>query len=86
MTVAPDADRDVLSAIFAARLSLARKTEEEAIEEARALRRRAIMWLNSNNQREHSFLWFCDVLGVEAGPIRKTIKESRKEVCCENND
>lgn len=72
---APAADRDVLSAIFAARLSLIQKTEDEAAEEARVLRRRAIMWLNSNSQVVGSFMWFCDKLGLEAGVVRRAVKE-----------
>ncbi len=71
----PVVDREVLSSIFASRLSLARKTEEEAIEEARVLRRDATAWVSSDSQRMYSFLWFCDVLDVEAGAMRRAVKE-----------
>lgn len=71
----PAADRDVLAAIFAARLSLVHKTEDEVAEDAQVLRRRAIMWVNDNSQKTHSFRWFCDVLGLEAGDVRKRIRK-----------
>lgn len=74
MTV-PTADREVLSAIFAARLSLIQKTEDEAAEEARVLRRRAIMWFSNNSQVVGSFMWFCDKLDLEAGAVRRAVKE-----------
>jgi len=83
---APVLDHDVLSAIFACRLALARKTEEEAVEEARILHGRAIAWLRSDSQKVHSFRWFCDVLDQDAGVVRKALKISYKEEVNEDYD
>ena len=71
----PAADRDVLASIFASRLSLACKTDDEAAEEARILRRHTATWIDSDSQKVHSFLWFCDVLNLEASAVRRAMKE-----------
>ena len=83
--VAPAADRDVLSAIFASRLSLCQKTEAEAAAEAILLRRQAIMWISNNSQQKYSFTWFCDMLDVEPSAVRKAVR-IEKERSYENND
>ena len=70
-------DREVLSAVFASRVGLAKKTEEEAAAEAVAEHKRCIAWIASNSQREKSFLWFCDSFDLDPGAVRRAIQEKR---------
>lgn len=65
----------MLAAIFASRVSLAQKTEEEAVAEARELHKSAIEWMRADGQRRYSFCWFCDVLGLDAKAVRRVAKE-----------
>lgn len=83
--VAPAADRDVLAAIFASRLSLCQKTEAEAAAEAVLLRRQAVMWISSNSQRKYSFMWFCDMLDVEPGAVRKVVRIEKENSDADND-
>lgn len=76
MTV--DNDREILASIFASRVSLAKKTEDEAAEEARTEHRKALAWVKSPATREKSFLWFCDEFDVEPSAVRRAIQERRK--------
>jgi hypothetical protein len=70
-------DREVLAAVFAARVALAKKTEDEAAEQAREEHRKTIAWIASNSQKERSFLWFCDEFDLDAGAVRRAIQEKR---------
>jgi hypothetical protein len=70
-------DREVLAAVFAARVGLAKKTEEEVVTEARAEYQRTVAWCASNSQREKSFNWFCDEFDLDAGAVRRAIQEKR---------
>lgn len=73
-----DIDRDTLAAIFASRVSLAKRTEEEAVEDARKEYLRTVKWVWSPATKEGSFLWFADEFDLDAGAVRKAIKERRK--------
>jgi hypothetical protein len=70
-------DKEVLAAVFAARVSLAKKTEDEAAEEARLEHRRTIAWVASASQKEQSFIWFCDEFDLDASAVRRAIEEKR---------
>lgn len=70
-------DREVLAAVFAARVSLAKKTEEEAVEQARREHAAAVAWVASNSQKEKSFVWFCDEFDLDTGAVRRAIKEKK---------
>ena len=71
-------DRETLSAVFASRVSLAKRTEDQAAEDARTEHRKTVKWIASNGQKEGSFLWFCDEFDLDAGAVRKAIAERRK--------
>ena len=73
----PQYDREVLAAVFASRVSTAKKTEEEVVAEARAEYARTIAWVANNSQKEKSFLWFCDEFDLDAGAVRRAIQEKR---------
>jgi hypothetical protein len=73
-----DIDRETLAAIFASRVSLAKRTEEEAAEEARTEHRKTIRWVISKKTGEGSFAWFCDEFELDVDSVRKAIQERRK--------
>lgn len=70
-------DKEVLAAVFASRVSLAKKTEDQAAEEARLEHRRTLAWVASNSQKEQSFIWFCDEFDLDASAVRRAIEEKR---------
>lgn len=70
-------DREVLAAILASHVGLAKRTEDEAAEDARTEHRRVLSWLASNSQKEKSFLWFCDEFDLDPGAVRRAIQEKR---------
>lgn len=70
-------DRDVLAAVFAARVALAKKTEDEAAVDARDEHRRCVAWVYNNSQKEKSFTWFCDEFDLDASAVRRAIQEKR---------
>lgn len=70
-------DREVLAAVFASRVGLAKKTAEEAAAEAVAEHTRCLAWIASSSQKEKSFLWFCDEFDLDAGAVRRAIQEKR---------
>lgn len=72
------ADREVLSAIFASRVSLAKKTEDEAVEEARQEWRKTQRWVASTSMKERSFLWFCDEFDLDPSAVRRAIAKRAK--------
>lgn len=70
-------NREVLGAIFASRVQLAKKTEDQAAQEARLEHQRTLAWVESNSQKEKSFLWYCDEFDLEPDAVRRAIKEKR---------
>ena len=70
-------DKEVLAAVFASRVALAKKTEDQAAAEARAEHQRTIAWIASNSQKEQSFCWYCDEFDLDAGAVRRAIEEKR---------
>ena len=70
-------DKEVLAAVFASRVSLAKKTEDQAAAEARLEHQRTIAWVVSNSQKEQSFIWFCDEFDLDASAVRRAIEEKR---------
>ena len=78
MTDVSKIDRDTLAAIFASRVSLAKRTEEEAVEDARREWQKTAKWIASPATREGSFLWMADEFDLDAGAVRRAIAERRK--------
>lgn len=70
-------DREVLAAVFASRVALAKKTADEAAADARVEHQRTVAWVASNSQKEASFAWFCDEFDLDAGAVRRAILEKR---------
>lgn len=66
-------DRATLAAVFAARVNLAKISEEQAIEDARDEWRRTQTWVKSPSKKPGSFLWFCDTFEHDAGAVRRAI-------------
>ena len=73
-----EVDRETLAAIFASRVSLAKRTEDEAAADAREEHRKTMKWIASPARVEKSFLWFCDEFELEADSVRKAIKDRLK--------
>ena len=73
-----EADRETLAAIFASRVTLAKKTEDQAAEDARAEHRKTVAWVQAGKKSEGSFLWFCEEFDLDAGAVRRAITEKRK--------
>jgi len=72
-----EVDRETLAAIFASRVSLAKRTEDEAAQDARIEHQKTIAWIASPSKKEKSFLWFCDEFDLDAGAVRKAIAEKK---------
>lgn len=70
-------DREILAAVFASRVSLAKKTESEAASEAVAEWNKTQKWIASASQKEGSFLWFCMEFDLDAGSVRRAVQEKR---------
>ena len=70
-------DREVLAAVFAARVQLAKKSLERVLEEAAEEHTRALAWVQSNSKKEKSFLWYCDEFELEPDAVRRAIREKR---------
>ena len=73
-----EVDRETLAAIFASRVSLAKRTEDEAAADAREEHRKTLAWIASPSKKEKSFLWFCDEFELEASAVRKAVKDRVK--------
>ena len=73
-----EVDRETLAAIFASRVSLAKRTEDEAANDARLEHQKAVAWIASPSKKEKSFLWFCDEFDLDAGAVRRAVQERRK--------
>lgn len=74
----PEVDNDILAATFAARVQLAKETEEEAVAAGRAEWHRTQKWVASSSRQSGSFLWFCDEFDLDADAVRRAIREKRK--------
>jgi hypothetical protein len=72
-----DSDLETLRAVFASRVQFAKKTVEEALEDARKEHRNVLDWVRSNSTKEGSFCWYCDIFDLEADAVRRAIKEKR---------
>lgn len=73
-----EVDRETLAAVFASRVSLAKRTEEQAVEDARAEHQKTVKWVVSPSQKEGSFIWFCGEFDLDVAAVRKAIQEKRK--------
>jgi hypothetical protein len=73
-----EVDKQVLAATFAARVSLAKLSEEEAVGQAKVEWQKTQKWVASESHREGSFLWFCDDFDLDPSAVRRAIKEKRK--------
>ena len=71
-------DRETLAAIFASRVSLAKRTEDEAAQDARTEHQKTMIWLASNSKAEGSFRWMCDEFGLDASAVRRAIAEKKQ--------
>ena len=72
-----DADRETLAAIFASRVSLAKKTEDEAAADARLDWRRTQAWVKSPATKRGAFLDLCDEFDIEPSAVRRAIAERK---------
>jgi hypothetical protein len=70
-------DKEVLAAVFASRVSLAKEDKQTVIDKAVLEWERTLLWIASNSQKEKSFLWFCDEFDLDAGAVRRAIEERR---------
>ena len=71
-------DKQVLRAVFASRVQLAKLTAHEAIQQAETEWQKTQLWVASNSEKEGSFRWYCDEFEMDAGAVRRAIKEKRK--------
>ena len=78
MSDATTVDRDTLAAIFASRVSLAKKTEKQAVEDARAEWQKTQKWVTSPASKQGSFLWFVEEFDLDAGAVRRAIAERKQ--------
>jgi len=70
-------DRETLASIFAARVSLAKRTPEQAQADALAEHTKTLAWIASPAKKEGSFLWFCDEFELAPDAVRRAIAEKR---------
>ena len=73
-----EVDRETLASIFASRVSLAKRTEDEAAADARTEHQKTMKWVASPATKVGSFLWFADEFDIDPGAIRRAITERRK--------
>ena len=73
-----EVDRETLAAIFASRVSLVKRTEDEAAADARLEHQKTVAWIASPSKAEKSFLWFADEFDLDPAAVRKAIQERRK--------
>lgn len=71
-------DVSVLRAVFAARVQLAKETEEEAVDKCRKDWAITQLWVKSQSEKEGSFNWFCDEFDLDPSAVRRAIQERRK--------
>lgn len=73
MTEPTAADREILATVFASRVSLAKKTQAEALNDAAREWEAASTWIASNSKKEGSFLWYCCEFDLDPGAVRKAL-------------
>lgn len=73
-----DVDRAVLAGIFASRVSTAKMSEEEAVEQAQVEHKKTIAWVKSDSRALRSFRWFCELFDMDYTAVRRAIQERRK--------
>ena len=73
-----ETDVNVLRGVFAARVQLAKLPMHEAIQQAEAEWHKTQAWAASTSKKEGSFNWFCDEFDLDAGAVRRAIKERRE--------
>ena len=73
-----DPNRDVQAAVFAARVQLAKETETQAIDKARAEWSAAVKWVASDSMKPGAFLWYCEEFDLDPSAVRRAIRERRK--------
>ena len=73
-----EVERAVLSGIFASRVSLAKLSAEEAVEQAKVEHKKTLAWVASDSVKVRSFKWFCDLFDLEHTAVRRAIQERRK--------
>lgn len=71
-------DHDILAATFAARVQLAKESEDECVGKAREEWLRTQKWVLSESKRDGSFLWYCFEFDLDASAVRRAIREKRK--------
>jgi hypothetical protein len=71
-------DANVLRAVFAARVSLAKLTKAEAVTHAEDEWEKTQRWVASASSKEGSFVWFCQEFDLDEGAVRRAIVEKRK--------
>lgn len=73
-----EVDRALLSAVFASRVSSAKRTEDEEAEQARVEHKKIIAWVKSDSVKPRSFRWFADLFDMDHTAVRRAIAEKRK--------
>lgn len=71
-------DHGILAATFAARVQLAKETEEECVGKARLEWQQTQKWVASESNREGSFRWFCFEFDLDVSAVRRAIRERKK--------
>jgi hypothetical protein len=71
-------DANVLRAVFAARVSLAKLTKAEAVAHAEDEWDKTQKWAASNSTKEGSFIWFCQEFDLDESAVLRAIRERRK--------
>lgn len=69
-------DEEILGAIFAARIYIAKGTADEAAAEAREEHKRTVAWIRKNDRSEGSFIWYCSRFDLEPSAVRRLIDEA----------
>lgn len=73
-------DREVLAAVFASKVALAKKSETQAADDAKAEWWRVRRWVESDSTKERSFLWYCTEFELEPSAVRRAIKKTKVDV------
>lgn len=71
-------DNNVLRAVFASRVQLAKLTAHEATQQAEQEWQKTQLWVASKSEKEGSFNWFCDTFELDASAVRRAIKDKVK--------
>jgi len=56
------------------RVSAAGLSEDTYAKAARRAHRKHVAWVASDDTAEGSFLWACDLLDLDAGAVRRTLR------------